>query len=105
MNLDSLFGQIARQITNHSSPNTPGPSYDPSDLLSSLGSIFGQHAEQNGQQFGGYNQGQDYSQGGYESSDNDPFGDPGLSNQQGSNSAFGNIASSDEDPYGDPGAH
>jgi hypothetical protein len=98
MNLDSLFGQIARQITNHASPNTPGPSYDPSDLLSNLGNIFGQHAQQSGQQFGGYNPGS------YESSDNDPFGDPGQSNQQGSNAAFGNIQSSDADPYGDPGA-
>ena len=50
--LDLLFGQIRNTIQNHSSPNTPGPSYDPSSLLSQLGGLFGQHAQQGGQQIG-----------------------------------------------------
>jgi hypothetical protein len=107
--LDSLFRQIAGQIQNHASPDTPGPSYDSGGLLDTIGGLFNQHAQQSGGQFGGYDPNQDYRQdtnygGGIQSSDQDPYGDPGLSNQQGSNSAFGNIESSDNDPYGDPGA-
>ena len=120
--LDLLFGQIANVVRNHASPNTPGPSYDSNPLLGALGGLFGQHANQNGGQFGGYNQDQDYSQhggfdpgqlfggqqqGGYNqgnvvSSDQDPYGDPGL---QGGGGGFDqtNVRSSDEDPYGDPG--
>jgi hypothetical protein len=69
--LEMLFGQIANTITNHASPNTPGPSYDPGGLLGSLAGIFGQHAQQSGQQF-------DPGQfGNVLSSDQDPYGDPG----------------------------
>lgn len=88
--LDLLFGQVRNAIENHSSPNTPGPSYDPNPLLGMLGGLFGQHAQEQGQQFGGYNT---------QSSDQDPYGDPG---QQGGGQ-FGNAVSSDQDPYGDPG--
>jgi hypothetical protein len=107
--LDLLFGQIAGQIQRHGAPDTPGPEYDTNGILDAIGGIFGQHAQQRGEQFGGYNRDNDYANdsnynGGIASSDQDPYGDPGLSNQQGTNSAFGNIASSDEDPYGDPGA-
>ena len=107
--LDLLFRQIAGQIQNHASPNTPGPSYDAGGILDQIGGIFGQHAQQNGQDFRGYDPNDDYTQdnnygGGIASSNEDPFGDPGVSNQQGDNSAFGNIESSDKDPFGDPGA-
>ncbi len=91
--LDLLFQQIAGQIQNHSSPNTPGPTYDPSSLINSIGSLFGQHAQESGQDFSGI-----------ASSDQDPYGDPGATGQQATNVGAGNIASSDEDPYGDPGA-
>ena len=114
--LDMLFGQIAGQIQRHGSRDTPGPEYDTNGILDTIGGLFGQHAQERGEQFGGYNREQNYAgdnnyggggygdnYGGIASSDEDPYGDPGLSNQQGSNSAFGNIASSDEDPYGDPG--
>lgn len=97
--LDLLFGQVTNAIQNHASPNTPGPAYDSGGILSTLSGLFGQHAQQSGQDFGGYSGG-----GGVESSNQDPYGDPGASNQQGSDSAFGNVASSDQDPYGDPGA-
>jgi hypothetical protein len=112
--LDSLFGQIAGQIQRHGSRDTPGPEYDTNSILDVIGGIFGQHAQQRGEGFGGYNPDNDYANdnnyygdnygGRIASSDEDPYGDPGLSNQQGTNAAFGNIASSDEDPYGDPGA-
>ena len=118
--MNILFGQIAKTVMNHSSPNTPGPSYDAGGLLGSLAGMFGQHAQQNGQQFdpgeyGSYN-GYDYNGDGIPdsqqasgggmggnfgnvlSSDQDPLGDPGAGGGQ-----FGNVLSSDQDPYGDPG--
>ncbi len=124
MNFDSIFGQIANTVRNHASSNTPGPSYDSNPLLDAIGGIFGQHAQQQGGQFGGYNRNADYSnQGGFDpgqlfgggnqasqqgtmqnpmSSDQDPYGDPGA--QGGAqNASYGNAKSSDEDPYGDPG--
>ena len=119
MNLDSIFGQIANTVRNHASSNTPGPSYDSNPLLDAIGGIFGQGAQQQGGQFSGYNRNADYSQhGGFDpgqlfgggsqggqqgtmqnpmSSDQDPYGDPGM---QGGNA---NVQSSDQDPYGDPG--
>jgi hypothetical protein len=118
--LDLLFGQIANSVRQHSSPDTPGPAYDANPILGALSNVFGQHAQQNGQQFGGYDPnaqyenrgpdlggglfggGQQSQGGGYDnvqSSDADPYGDPGA---QGS--GYGNVQSSDADPYGDPGA-
>jgi hypothetical protein len=104
--LDLLFGQIQRAIQDHSSPNTPGPSYDPNPLLGQLSGLFGQHAQQGGGGFGGYDPNQQGygQQGGFgnvQSSDQDPYGDPGQ--QQGQGGGFGNVLSSDQDPYGDPG--
>jgi hypothetical protein len=105
--LDMLFGQIRNTISNHSSPNTPGPSYDPSDLLSQLGGLFGQHASQNGQQFdpnANYDNSGQF--GNVLSSNQDPYGDPDAQGgyQNTSNSQFGNVLSSNQDPYGDPDA-
>jgi len=106
--LNMLFGQIANTVMNHSSDQTPGPSYDSGGLLGSLAGIFGQQAQQSGQQFdpgehGNYS-GYDYSQGGnlgnVQSSNQDPYGDPGA---QAGGGNFGNVQSSDQDPYGDPG--
>jgi hypothetical protein len=147
--LNILFGQVANSLQQHSSPDTPGPAYDANPVLGALSGILGQHAQQTGQQFDGYNPQQQYEnhgpdigsmlgpllggaaggglgsmiggmmgggqqnsgyaqptgydqQGGYgnvQSSDADPYGDPGL---QGG--GFGNVQSSDADPYGDPGA-
>ncbi len=91
--LSLLFGQVANTIMNHASPDTPGPSYDASGLLGQLGGLFGQHAQQSGQQF-------DPGQfGNVMSSNQDPYGDPGA---QGGGQ-FGNVMSSNQDPYGDPG--
>lgn len=111
--LDLLFGQIQRAIQDHSSPNTPGPSYDPNGLLGQLSGLFGQHAQQHGGGFDPNNYNQGYGQqGGFGnvlSSDQDPYGDPGQQQgygQQagyGQQGGFGNVLSSDQDPYGDPG--
>lgn len=120
--LNMLFGQLVNSVQQHSSPDTPGPAYDANPIIGALSGIFGQHAQQTGQQFDGYNpnaqyenhgpniggmlgglfgggqdnQGQSY--GGVQSSDADPYGDP--ENQGGA--AYGNVLSSDADPYGDP---
>lgn len=105
--LDLLFGQIRNTIQNHASPNTPGPSYDPSDLLSQLGGIFGQHASQGGQQFNPDYQNDNNQYGNVLSSNQDPYGDPdaqGGGYNQTSNPQFGNVLSSNQDPYGDPDA-
>ena len=109
--LNMLFGQIASAITNHSSPNTPGPSYDANPLLGQLSGLFGQTASQHGLPF---DQNDEYSQqgggqfGNVQSSDQDPLGDPGAMDGQGGaqnvSQQFGNVLSSDQDPYGDPGA-
>lgn len=100
--LNMLFGQIANAITNHSSPNTPGPSYDANPLLGQLSGLFGQTANQHGLPFE-----QDQQYGNVQSSDQDPHGDPGAQDGQGGQNVsrqFGNVLSSDQDPYGDPGA-
>ena len=141
--LDLLFGQIANSVQQHSRPDTPGPEYDANPVLGALSNVFGQHAQQSGQQFGGYDPNAQYENhgpnlggmlggllgggaggglggmlggmlggggqqpqqpqgGGYDnvqSSDADPYGDPGA---QGG--GYGNVQSSDADPYGDPGA-
>jgi hypothetical protein len=86
--LDALFNQVSQTITNHSSPNTPGPAYDPSDLLSQLSGIFGQHAANNNEDFSGY--------GNVRPASEDPYGDPADQGQ------FGNVLPSSQDPYGDP---
>src|SRR5690606_22278392 len=109
--LDLLFGQIARQIQNHGSDRTPGPNYDTDGILDTIGNIFGQRAQQDGQQFGGYQRGHDYTAddnynddygGNVAPSSQDPWGDPADSNQQGNNAAFGNVRPASEDPFGDP---
>lgn len=109
MDFNRLFGQIARQIQNHGSPNTPGPSYDSDGILDSIGNLFGQEAQNDGQQFGGYKRGHNYAAdnddnygGGVAPSSQDPYGDPADTRQQGSNSAFGDVRPASEDPFGDP---
>ncbi len=93
--LDALFNQVSQAITNHSSPNTPGPVYDPSELLGQLSGVFGQHAAERNEEFSGYGNVAPASQ--------DPYGDPA---DQGSFSAdqssFDNVRPASEDPYGDP---
>ena len=89
--LDILFGQVSKTITNHSSPNTPGPVYDPSDLLGQLSGIFGQQAKANNEDFRGYDNVRPASE--------DPYGDPA---DQAGGGQFGNVRPASEDPYGDP---
>lgn len=107
--LDLLFGQIRGAIENHASPNTPGPAYDSGGILGQLAGLFGGHAQETGQQFGGYNQsGYDqsgYNQGGYQGgvlpSSQDPYGDPAdLPNAQ--QTGHGGVLPSSQDPFGDP---
>lgn len=86
--LDILFGQVRREIENHASPDTPGPSYDAGGLLNTLSGIFGQHAQSQGQSF-------DPQFGNVKSASEDPYGDP--ADQQ-----FGNVKPASQDPYGDP---
>ena len=96
---DSLFDQVRRTITNHSSPDTPGPVYDPNDLLGQLSGIFGQQAKANNEDFQGYDNVRPASE--------DPYGDPadqygGGQYHQTSDAQFGNVRPASEDPYGDP---
>ena len=116
--LDILFNQVAKAIGNHSAPHTPGPAYDSNPLLGGLQGIFNQFANSNGQQFNPGQQNQygdpeeffnqygrvddDNQQGQIASSDQDPFGDPGLQGGRGQQVSQ-DIRSSDEDPFGDPG--
>jgi hypothetical protein len=88
--LDALFGQVSQAITNHSSPDTPGPAYDPSDLLSQLSNVFGQQAAANNEEFSGY--------GNVRPASEDPYGDPADTEQ----GQFGNVLPASQDPYGDP---
>jgi hypothetical protein len=120
--LDLIFGQVANAVKQHSSPDTPGPSYDPNPILGALSGLFGQHAQQNNQQFGGYDPNTDYSGhqadsgilgslgnlfgggqsgGNVQSSDADPYGDP----EDHGGAAQASVQSSDNDPYGDPEDH
>ncbi len=122
--LNMLFGQLVNSVQQHSSPDTPGPAYDANPIIGALSGIFGQHAQQTGQQFDGYDPnaqyenngpnlggmlgglfgggqgGQNQSYGGVQSSDADPYGDPEAQGGAG----YGNVQSSDADPYGDPEA-
>jgi hypothetical protein len=98
--LDLLFGQVRREIENHASPNTPGPSYDANGLLNILGGLFGQTAQNQGANFDpdeGYNQAAGYNPqyGNVLSASQDPYGDP--ADQQ-----FGKVKPASQDPYGDP---
>jgi len=107
--LDMLFNQVRGAISEHGSPNTPGPSYDTGGILGTLAGLFGQHAQSNGQDFNPENDQSGYNQGGnfgnVQSSNQDPYGDPGAQGTQVSQGGnFGNVLSSDQDPYGDPGA-
>lgn len=99
--LDLLFGQVANAVQQHADPNTPGPGYDANPVLNALSGMFGQYAQQNGQQFSGHQQGQQYE-------NNGPgiggllgglFGGSGGQQQQGGN---GNVLDASQDPYGDP---
>ena len=109
--LDLLFNQVRGAIENHASPNTPGPSYDAGGILGQLSGLFGQHASSSGTDFSGYDNSQNPSGqfGNVQSSDQDPYGDPGAQSggqnvSNGGGGQFGNVQSSDNDPYGDPGA-
>ncbi len=115
--LDLLFGHIANAVQQQASPNTPGPAYDAHPVLGALSNMFGNYAQQNGQQFSGYQQGQQYqSQGSGIGSMlgglggllgggglGSMFGGGGGQQSQGGGQ-FGNVASSSQDSYGDPGA-
>jgi len=112
--LDLLFGHVANAVQQHADPNTPGPSYDPHPVLGALSNLFGNYAQQNGQQFSGYNQGQQYqNQGGGIGSMLGGLGGllgggalggllGGGGGQQSQGGQFGNVMSSSQDPYGDP---
>jgi len=118
--LDLLFGQVAGAVQQHADPNTPGPGYDAHPVLNALSGMFGQYAQQNGQQFSGYNPQQQYQQ-----ENNGPgFGSMigGLLGGAGATGALGalggllgggqqntapqggsgNILDASQDPYGDP---
>jgi len=89
--LDALFNQVSQAIQEHSSPDTPGPAYDPNPLLGNLSNIFGQIAAENQQDFSGYGDVAPASQ--------DPYGDPA---DQTRFSSYGDVAPASQDPYGDP---
>ncbi len=111
--LNILFGQLANSVQQHSSPDTPGPAYDANPVLGALSGIFGQHAQQTGQQFDGYNPNSQYE-------NNGPNIGGMLGGLLGGGAAGGlggllgglggggggqqnsGVQSSDADPYGDP---
>lgn len=113
--LNMLFGQLANSVQQHSSPNTPGPQYDANPILGALSGIFGQHAQQTGQQFDGYDPNAQYENrgpdmGGILGGLMGGGGAGGMlggllggGNQQtNSGGQTGGVLSSDADPYGDP---
>jgi len=106
--LNMLFGQLVNSVQQHSARDTPGPEYDANPVIGALSNIFGQHAQQTGQQFDGYNPNAQYENrgpdlggilggllGGGQQNDG---GQQNYGGQQG----YGNVLSSDADPYGDP---
>lgn len=99
--LDLLFGHVANAIQQHASPDTPGPAYDSHPVLGALSGLFGNYAQQSGQQFSGYNPGQQYQSqgGGIGSMLGGLFGGGGGGQQMGQ---FGNVMPASSDPYGDP---
>lgn len=121
--LDLLFGQVANAVRQHASPNTPGPAYDSNPILGALGGLLGQHAQQTGQPFNGYDPNNQYDQNYAEQHGPNLGGmlgglmggggmggmlgglmgggqqqNPGMMGGGG----YGNVQSSDADPYGDP---
>ena len=112
--MDLIFGQVENAVRSHASRDTPGPEFDAEPLLGNLRNILG-----GGQQGGGGGLesilgglmggggGQQVPQQGTRqnplSSDQDPYGDPGLQGGGVQQTSYGNAISSDQDPYGDPG--
>lgn len=84
MALSFLLDQVKNAVSNHG--DQPGNNFDTGGLMSTIEGLFGQHAQ---------NTGQDMNSGQPLSSSQDPYGDP--ADQQG-----GRVLSSSQDPYGDP---
>jgi hypothetical protein len=82
--LSQLFEQVTSAILHHSNQQQE-TGFDPSNLLSHVQELFGQHAATTGQPFLPASQ--------------DPYGDPAS---QGGGGRFGNIRPASQDPYGDP---
>ena len=115
--LNILFGQLANSVQQHSSPDTPGPSYDANPILGALSNVFGQHAQQNNQQFDPYDPNAQYENRGPDMGGmlggllggggggvlGGLLGGGGNQGQQNyGGGGFGGVQSSDADPYGDP---
>jgi len=108
--LDLLFGQVAGAVQQHADPNTPGPQYDANPVLNALSGMFGNYAQQNGQQFGGYQPNQQYENngpnlgsllgGGALGALGGLFGGGQQDNSQ--QGGQGNVLDASQDPYGDP---
>lgn len=112
--LDLLFGQVANAVRQHASPDTPGPAYDPNPVLGALSGLLGQQAQQQGQQFSGYDPNGQYDN--YAQSHGPDLGGLlgglmgggaggalggllGGGNQQ---QGMGQVLPGSQDPYGDP---
>lgn len=112
--LDLLFGQVAGAVQQHADPNTPGPAYDAHPVLNALSGMFGHYAQQNNQQFSGYQQGQQYQNNGpgFGSMIGGLLGGGGAAGALGAlggllgggqqNTGGGNVVDASQDPYGDP---
>ena len=113
--LDLLFGQVAGAVQQHSDPNTPGPGYDAHPVLNALSGMFGQYAQQNNQQFSGYQQDQQFDNNGpgFGSMIGGLLGGGGaagalgalgglLGGGQQNTGGNGNVVDASQDPYGDP---
>lgn len=109
MDLNQLFGQIVNTVSNHASERTPGPAYDANPLLGALQGLFGQYANQNGQQYQphpDYDQGQTfantYGGSGVAPASQDRWGDPADAEAQGGSGQGSGVAPASQDPWGDP---
>jgi len=96
MALNELFEQITNAITHHSNQQQH-TGFDPSGLLSQIESLFGQHADNTGQEFNPNSRG---NFGNVRPAGEDRYGDP--ADQEVGNRRFGNVRPASQDPYGDP---
>ena len=89
MALNSLFSQIVGAVTSHADQQQAGGGgFNPGALLGQIQGLFGQHADNTGQDF------DHQAAGSILPSSQDPYGDPAGGGQ--------NILPSSQDPYGDP---
>ena len=96
MALNELFEQITSAVIQHSNQQQH-TGFDPTNLLGQIESLFGQHADNTGQEFNPSSRG---NYGNIRPASEDRYGDP--ADQEVGNRRFGNVRPASQDPYGDP---